>query len=94
MFYLFYFIYYLFVINYLSLEYVKIKLLHSSELKFKENKNENENENLSFFKLCFRGQHKNYTKNSIIFHVHGGGFVAMSSSSHENYTRKYFLNIF
>ena len=25
---------------------------------------------------------------SLIFHIHGGGFVAMSSESHQNYTRK------
>ena len=25
--------------------------------------------------------------NALIIHVHGGGFVAMSSSSHQNYTR-------
>lgn len=26
-------------------------------------------------------------KNVVILHIHGGGFVAMSSSSHQNYTR-------
>jgi hormone-sensitive lipase len=25
---------------------------------------------------------------SLVFHIHGGGFIAMSSASHENYTRK------
>ena len=25
--------------------------------------------------------------NVVVMHVHGGGFVAMSSSSHQNYTR-------
>lgn len=25
--------------------------------------------------------------NAVIIHVHGGGFVAMSSGSHQNYTR-------
>ena len=64
--------------------YVKVKLLHSSDLNFKKNEEENSN----FFNCCFTPNYKNYTKNSIIFHVHGGGFVAMSSSSHENYLRK------
>jgi len=26
--------------------------------------------------------------NSLIIHIHGGGFVAMSSGSHQNYTRQ------
>lgn len=27
--------------------------------------------------------------NKLIFHIHGGGFISMSSSSHQNYTRKW-----
>ena len=31
----------------------------------------------------------NRTRNSLIIHIHGGGFVAMSSQSHECYLRKW-----
>lgn len=31
----------------------------------------------------------NLQKNTILLHLHGGGFVSMSSSSHQNYTRKW-----
>ena len=29
----------------------------------------------------------NCEKDTLVFHVHGGGFVSMSSGSHQNYTR-------
>ena len=32
---------------------------------------------------------RNYNRRAIIIHVHGGGFVSMSSSSHESYLRKW-----
>jgi acetyl esterase/lipase len=32
-------------------------------------------------------KHANNTTDKIIIHIHGGGFVAMSSGSHQNYTR-------
>lgn len=32
-------------------------------------------------------------KDSLIFHVHGGGFIAMSSGSHQNYTRIWAKNM-
>jgi len=35
----------------------------------------------------------NLTRNSIIIHVHGGGFIAMSSTTHENYLRKWTNNL-
>jgi hormone-sensitive lipase len=35
----------------------------------------------------------NFTRNSIIVHVHGGGFIAMSSTTHENYLRKWTNNL-
>lgn len=31
----------------------------------------------------------NFTRDSLIIHIHGGGWVAMSSSSHENYLRQW-----
>jgi hypothetical protein len=44
----------------------------------------------SFWKFmsCCRVE-RNYGVNSLIVHIHGGGFIAMSASSHENYTRKW-----
>ena len=68
--------------------YVKVKVIHSQKLLLSfEN-------NYSFFDIlccCFPKKQnlKNSTKDSIIIHIHGGGFVAMSSSSHEIYTRKW-----
>ena len=68
--------------------YVKVKVIHSQKLLLSfEN-------NYSFFDIlccCFPKKQnlKNSTKDSIIIHIHGGGFIAMSSSSHEMYTRKW-----
>jgi len=31
--------------------------------------------------------------NEIIFHIHGGGFVSMSSATHQNYTRQWANNL-
>ena len=38
---------------------------------------------------CSGPPERNFTRNTVIIHVHGGGWVAMSSSSHENYLRKW-----
>lgn len=43
--------------------------------------------NYSLFDCC--SSRLNYTRDSLIIHIHGGGWVAMSSSSHENYLRKW-----
>lgn len=44
------------------------------------------------FLLCCSSIRKEPTNfiqfSSLIFHIHGGGFIAMSSASHQNYTRK------
>lgn len=80
LFYYFILFYFYFILFYF-LDYVKIKLLHTSNINFAKN-----SKKTSLFGCC--SDQKNYTKNSLIFHVHGGGFVAMSSSSHENYLRK------
>ena len=62
--------------------YVKIKLLSSQDFyiaRFRRQWN--------LLQCCF--VERNYTRNALIIHIHGGGFVAMSSSSHENYLRKW-----
>jgi acetyl esterase/lipase len=62
--------------------YVKIRLLNNRKFyipKFKDFWN--------IFDCC--AVQKNYTRNALIIHIHGGGFIAMSASSHENYTRKW-----
>jgi len=41
----------------------------------------------NFFSCC--AVEKNFFRDSLIIHIHGGGFIAMSASSHENYTRKW-----
>ena len=67
--------------------YIKLTLLHNSFIKtlFNDEK--------SFYKrfLCCDANkqfYKNKTKDSIILHIHGGGFITLSPLSHENYTRK------
>ena len=62
----------------LNLGYVRVKLLHSRKLRILK---------LNKFGL-FGLSERNYTRNSLIIHIHGGGFVSMSSNSHENYLRK------
>ena len=37
----------------------------------------------------FKNFRKKNTFESIIIHIHGGGFIAMSTSSHQIYTRVY-----
>ena len=54
-------------------------------------KNQNKSEGktktkFSFFKKCLPAPKKGL-ENAVILHVHGGGFVAMSSGSHQTYTR-------
>ena len=66
-------------------KYIKVKVLHNSNLYLI-------NDQLSFIdylNCCSLKNKQNQTRNSIIIHIHGGGFVAMSPSSHECYTRKW-----
>ena len=70
-----------------KINYIKLTLLHNSYIKtlFNEEK--------TFFNkyLCCNANkqfYKNKTKDSIILHIHGGGFITQSPHSHENYTRK------
>lgn len=62
--------------------YVKIKLLHTSTIS-----TEWENKHPGLFSCC--SNRANHTRDALIIHIHGGGFVAMSSTSHENYLRKW-----
>lgn len=44
----------------------------------------------SFFsKIFYNRSNNNSIHDSLIIHIHGGGFIAMSSASHEMYTRKW-----
>jgi hormone-sensitive lipase len=62
--------------------YVKIKLLSSKDFYIPRFTNKR-----TFFNCCL--VQRNYTRDALIIHIHGGGFVSMSSSSHENYLRKW-----
>lgn len=62
-------------------DYVKVKLMHSTYIY--------DNEYKPGYLNMFIPKRKNRTRESIIVHIHGGGFISMSSSSHQNYTRKW-----
>ena len=69
-----------------KLNYIKIILIHNSYLKTSIS-----SENNSFLDnilCCNNTQYINNTKDSLILHIHGGGFITLSPLSHENYTRK------
>ena len=71
-----------------KLNYIKVTLLHNSFIKINLPP-----ENDSFFDkfLCCsasRFTNNDISKNSIIFHIHGGGFITLSPICHENYLRK------
>ena len=63
--------------------YIKVKLLHNENIRIPTR-----NPISNFVNTCCSPNIIN-NRDSIIMHVHGGGFVAMSPSSHENYTRKW-----
>ena len=67
-----------------KLNYIKIILIHNSLITTSIS----EDNNVCLCCNCGNQFHKNITKNSIIVHVHGGGFITLSPLSHENYTRK------
>ena len=73
--------------------YIKIKLYNFEKIKFDakiindksiQNNESKKNENKEK-----ESTKKKDKKKSIMFHVHGGGFVAMSPKSHENYLLKW-----
>lgn len=65
----------------MTLDYVKVKLLHSKHLNLPRSTQS------YFFECCY--SKLNFTRDALVIHIHGGGFVAMSSSSHESYLRKW-----
>ena len=71
-------------------DYVKTKLLHSNSLYIPKIEKEAQSGFMNYlFGKCCAVPTRNKTRDAIVIHIHGGGFVAMSSSSHENYLRKW-----
>ena len=66
-----------------SNNYVKIRIISHKDFYVPVEKTF-----LSNFFSCYSIE-KNFSRDSLIIHIHGGGFIAMSASSHENYTRKW-----
>ena len=72
--------------------YVKIKLYNYQKIKFNSKiKNELDIKNIELEKNDNKEDNpkEEEKKKTIMFHVHGGGFVAMSPKSHENYLLKW-----
>jgi hormone-sensitive lipase len=61
---------------------VKIKLLSSTNFYIPSLRSK-----WNIFTCCL--SERNYTRDALVIHIHGGGFVAMSSTSHECYLRKW-----
>ena len=73
--------------------YVKIKVYNYEKLKFNKNIiNESDIQNNINNDENNKKDEVKKTK-TILIHVHGGGFVAMSPKSHENYTLKWAKNL-
>ena len=73
-------------------EYVKIKVYNYKKLKLNSKIiNESDIQNNINIKNVnsIKENKKEEKKKTIMIHVHGGGFVAMSPTSHENYTLKW-----
>lgn len=70
--------------------HVQVRLLCSQslgvDLKTGVLKDKEAPKKLSFFKKCLPPKVTN-PNNAVILHIHGGGFIAMSSASHQTYTR-------
>jgi hormone-sensitive lipase len=69
-----------------SEHYVPIRILSNYKFKCFEKKN------WDFTCWGLREIKKNHAR-GIIFHIHGGGFISMSSKSHQNYTRKWAIDL-
>ena len=71
-----------------KLNYIKVILLHNSYIRI--NLPLEKNSFLDKFLCCSSSRYTNYdiSKNSIILHIHGGGFITLSPIYHENYLRK------
>ena len=61
--------------------YVSTRLIHSSKITFA-------NEKPSFFSFC-GSPRVNVTKDTLIIHIHGGGFIGTSTLTHEGYLRSW-----
>ena len=71
-----------------KLNYIKVILLHNSYIKINLPE---ENDSILDKFLCCNVSHRtknDISKNSIILHIHGGGFITLSPLYHENYIRK------
>ena len=71
-----------------KLNYIKVILLHNSYIRI--NLPLEKDSFLNKFLCCSSSRYTNYdiSKNSIILHIHGGGFITLSPIYHENYLRK------
>jgi len=57
-------------------EYIKVRVLNHDNLE------NHKSSIVSKIKKIFKKEYKKEYKNSIIIHIHGGGFISMSSGSH------------
>ena len=71
-----------------KLNYIKAILIHTSFIKL--NLPEEKESFVNKFLCCSSNKNnaKEVSKQSIILHIHGGGFITLSPLSHENYLRK------
>jgi hormone-sensitive lipase len=71
-----------------KINYIKVILLHNSYIRI--NLPLEKDSILNKFLCCSSSRYTNYdiSKNSIILHIHGGGFITLSPIYHENYLRK------
>ena len=71
-----------------KLNYIKVILIHNSFLKL--NLPEEKDSFLNKLLCCVSSHHNSndVSKQSIILHIHGGGFITLSPLSHENYIRE------
>ena len=71
-----------------KLNYIKVILIHNSYIKL--NLPEENNSFLNRLLCCVSSHHNanDVSKQSIILHIHGGGFITLSPLSHENYIRE------
>ena len=71
-----------------KLNYIKVILIHKSFIKL--NLPEEKDSFLNKLLCCVSSHHNSndVSKQSIILHIHGGGFITLSPLSHENYTRE------
>ncbi|CAD8072851.1 unnamed protein product [Paramecium primaurelia] len=71
--------------NDINQDRVQVRVLCHENLKFK---------GVDGFMSMFKStRNKEFNFDKIIIHIHGGGFVAMSSRSHQTYTRKWANNM-